>query len=98
VLDKGDDDIEAAVAREPTLFGLGCSVEQGAAIAHRDDSIALAVKDQGGRLELVDARQRVEGVGHQPGSRHIGKMALGDLGDASRLVRRARNTTSVLQA
>ena len=29
--------------REPALLGLGCGVEKGAAIAYRDDAVALAV-------------------------------------------------------
>jgi hypothetical protein len=101
-LDKGDDNIEAAVAREilmpgvgrePTLFGLGCSVEHGAALAPRDDAVALAVKDQSGRLDLADPWERVETVDDHPGGRHVREVALRDLGDATRLV---RNTTFVL--
>ena len=53
-VDKGDDDIEAAVAgkirvsgfgRKPAPLGLRCRAEQCAAVAYRNDAVALAVQD-----------------------------------------------------
>jgi hypothetical protein len=88
----------SGLGHEPTLFRLGCSIEQGATEARRDDAVALAGQDQDRRLDLADARQRNEALGDHPGGPLVREVALGDFGDATRLVRGARNTTFVLQS
>jgi len=95
VVDEGDDDIKAAVAgeifvpglgRKPALPGVGRGIEQGATKADRDDTITFAMQDQDRRSDPGYARERVEAVDDHQRGRHIGEVALGDLGGRERRV------------